>query len=311
LAEPGNIIDRCLRHGERGLGSSLANLLAEHRGKRNIHRLPDLTEDEILAWADEHHQHTGDWPTADSGIIPGTARETWRSVDRALQVGARSLPGGSSLARLLSERRDVRNRKDFPAGLTKEQILAWAEAHRQRNGKWPTTTSGPIAEAPGETWLAVDMALRHAGRGLPGGSFLARLIADRHGLTRSQDRPDLTIEQILVWVDAWHSRTWPTLQSGPIPESPGETWGIIDRALRRGRRGLPGPSSLARLLAQHRGVRKAGSLPKSFSAAPSSGEATAWAVTFTSRPAGSFASTVTSTGPASAGAGWMRPPCPV
>jgi hypothetical protein len=107
-----------------------------------------------LTWADEQHQQTGDWPTADSGTIPGTDRETWRSVDRALQVGARSLPGGSSLARLLSERRGVRNRKDLPS-LTEEQISTWVAAHRQRTGKWPTARSdrSPTPrERPGWLW---------------------------------------------------------------------------------------------------------------------------------------------------------------
>ena len=35
--------------------------------------------------------------------------------------------------------------------------------------------SGPIAEAPGETWKSVDLALRYGYRGLPGGASLARL----------------------------------------------------------------------------------------------------------------------------------------
>jgi len=265
LGETWRIVDRCLRLGERGLpgGSSLAKLLAEHRGKRNIHGLPDLTEEQILAWADDHCQRKGIYPTAKSGIIPGTARETWQSVDAALQVGGRGLAGGSSLARLLAQHRGVRNRKALPP-LTEEGIFTWAKAEYDRTGKWSTAKSGPIADAPGETWLAVDMALRHGGRRLPGKSSLAQLIADRQGLTRTRDRPVLTIEQILAWADAWHGRKgeWPTIDSGTIPEAPGETWKAVDRALRHGRRGLPGNSSLARLLAQHRGVRKAGCLPK-------------------------------------------------
>jgi len=127
IGETWNIVDRCLRFGERGLpgGSSLSNLLAAHRGKRNIHQLPDLTEDQILAWADEHYQHTGTWPSRKSGAIPNTRRETWQSVDGALHAGSRGLTGGSSLARLLAARRGARNRKGLPA-LTPEEIVTWA-----------------------------------------------------------------------------------------------------------------------------------------------------------------------------------------
>src|SRR5262249_55019273 len=34
------------------------------------------------------------------------------------------------------------------------QILTWADAHFQRTGRWPAARSGPIADAPGETWPA-------------------------------------------------------------------------------------------------------------------------------------------------------------
>ena len=61
--------------------------------------------------------------------------------------------------------------------LTVEQILAWADAYRARTGRWPTATSGPVPEAPGEIWAGIDRELRGGGRGLPGGYSLARLLA--------------------------------------------------------------------------------------------------------------------------------------
>ena len=69
------------------------------------------------------------------------------------------------------------------------------------------------------------------------------------------ERPPLTIEQILAWADAHHARAgaWPAGRSGPVPEAPGEAWGNINGALRRGHRGLPGGDSLARLLNRRRG----------------------------------------------------------
>jgi hypothetical protein len=69
--------------------------------------------------------------------------------------------------------------------LTVEQILAWADAHRARTGGWPRIGSGPIADAPGENWNAVDTALRVGCRGLPGGDSLPRLLAEHRGTPAS------------------------------------------------------------------------------------------------------------------------------
>jgi hypothetical protein len=70
-------------------------------------------------------------------------------------------------------------------------------------------------------------------------------------------RSRLTVAQILAWADAHRAWAgdWPRTGSGPVPQGPGETWRRIDNALRYGLRGLPGGSSLARLLEQERGVR--------------------------------------------------------
>jgi hypothetical protein len=65
--------------------------------------------------------------------------------------------------------------------LTVEQILAWADAYFADTGRWPTAASGPIPEAPGLTWNAVNLALYSGLRGLPRGGSLARLLG-RHRL---------------------------------------------------------------------------------------------------------------------------------
>jgi hypothetical protein len=160
-----------------------------------------------------------------------------------------------SLARLLAEHRGVRNRKGLPR-YTVKQILAWADAHRSRTGKWPQLTSGPIPETPGETWAAVATALRNGQRGLPGGSSLPELLSKHRRVRNRMALPRHTIKQILQWADAYRQRTghWPTAESGPVRGAPGETWNGIDRALRNGNRGLRGGSSLARLLTRYRGM---------------------------------------------------------
>jgi hypothetical protein len=137
--------------------------------------------------------------------------------------------------------------------LSVEQILVWADAFREATGAWPARRSGPIAGADGETWAAVDRCLARGTRGLAGGSSLARLLARHRGARGRRTAPPLTEGQILAWARAYRERTrrWPGARSGPIPEAPGETWGAVYQALYLGLRGLPGGSSLARLLGEH------------------------------------------------------------
>jgi hypothetical protein len=54
---------------------------------------------------------------------------------------------------------------------------------------------------------------------------------------------------VLAYQDLRHG-SWPTRRSGPVEGAEGEAWHRIDNALFRGYRGLPGGSSLTRLLRQ-------------------------------------------------------------
>lgn len=100
------------------------------------------------------------------------------NIHAALYEGRRGLPGGSSLARLLAEKRGVRN-INSPPDLSIRKILRWADAHHQKTSKWPKLKSGVVLGALGETWFAIDAALRQGGRDLPGGSSLAKLLAEK------------------------------------------------------------------------------------------------------------------------------------
>ena len=60
-------------------------------------------------------------------------------------------------------------------------ILAWADEHQTRTGKYPRIRSGPVAVAPGETWGAIDRALGAGTRGLPGKDSIARLLQRERG----------------------------------------------------------------------------------------------------------------------------------
>ena len=76
-------------------------------------------------------------------------------------------------------------------------------------------------------------------------------------------RLPLSVELILRWADDHRRRTgrWPTADAGNVSGVPGQTWQAVNRALFAGSRGLPGGSSLARLLAARRGKRNKAQAP--------------------------------------------------
>jgi hypothetical protein len=246
------LVAAALALGIRGFprGGSIPRFLEEHRGRYNMAD-QKFTVGQILDWADTWHARTGCWPARFAGAIPGAGGVHWEIVNQSLRKGRGVLPGGSSLRHLLAIERGV-----F-APYSEEEILAWADAYRARAGHWPTYNSGPIAEAPGETWLSVQSALKTGTRGLPGGSSLARLLIKGRGMRSGRYLPPLTIPQVLAWADAHHKTTgqWPTTRSGPIPQAPGETWKAVGSALGQGLRGFQGRSTLTKLLMQHRGTK--------------------------------------------------------
>jgi hypothetical protein len=115
--------------------------------------------------------------------VVGAGGETWRGINLALGRGHRGMPGGSSLAQLLAAERGKRNKSWLPL-LTVEQILAWADKHRERTGRWPNRSSGPVADVPGGTWKDINGCLQRGFRGLPGGDTLARLLEEHRGVRR-------------------------------------------------------------------------------------------------------------------------------
>jgi hypothetical protein len=212
----------------------------------------------VLAWADAHRNRTGSWPSAFSGVIPvGPLGTNCRQVDNALRYGHRGLPGKSSLAQLLAEQRGHRHIGALPR-LTVTQILRCADAWHQRTGAWPIVTSGPIPDeaTDGGTWKGIDAALRLGLRGLRPGRSLAQLLARNRGVRNRRGTPRLTVILILRWIKAHHRATgrWPTVNAGPVAGQPGETWSAVQSALWIGARGLPGGSSLAKVLRKHFGV---------------------------------------------------------
>jgi len=225
-------------------------------------RRPLLSIKQILTWIDAFYASCGRWPHRDDGRIPGSLGETWCAVDQALTKRWRGLSYRSSLAQLLQEKRGVRHRLRLPR-LDTKLILQWADEHHQRTRFWPTSVSGNVLSVKGETWSAIDRALRNGSRGLPDGSSLAKLLHAKRGVRTTYNMPPLTERMILRWAKAHHRKTdyWPARDIGSIHEAPEETWGRINTSLINGHRGLPGGSSLAQLLTKVVGYRNHKSLP--------------------------------------------------
>ena len=183
-----------------------------------------------------------------SGRVLGAPDESWGWIGWAVADGYRGLPGGTTLSRLLAAHRPTK-----PSTLTLETVQSWAEAHRKATGFLPTNGSGPVLGVTGESWGSVDRALRHGGRGLPGGDTLAHFLGA--SLDPSPQRPEtpLTVEQIRTWAQRHHATTgqWPTPSSGLIEGAPGEDWSRVAKDLNRGGRGLNEQSTLAEFIHRH------------------------------------------------------------
>lgn len=226
------------------------------------HRPPEFEITAILEWAKSHHERTGAWPNKTSGRIAEAPAESWQKINQALRQGLRGLPGGNSLARLLFVQIGADARASLIA-YSVESICEWAMAWHERTGAWPARRAVAFPKHRARQWLKVNTALSAGIRGLPGGSTLAKLLAEHLGVENRHAIGPYTGTRILAWVDECHDQhgCWPTARSGEIPDSGGATWMSVQMALVQGRRQLPGGSSLPCLLGQHRGVLYQQDLP--------------------------------------------------
>src|SRR5262249_61464139 len=92
------------------------------------------------------------------------------------------------------------------------QILTYADAYQEQTVHWPNRAAGPVAGTLDDTtWNGITLALQHGNRGLPGGSTLARLLAEQRQARTKSCLPQLTHKQILAWADTFYRQhqTWP------------------------------------------------------------------------------------------------------
>src|SRR3954467_13556960 len=99
----------------------------------------------------------------------------------------------------MSQKR-IRRSAGYRPELSIPQVLAWADAHYKRFGKWPNLNCGPVQDED-ETWRRIDSALRIGLRGLRGGISLARLLTECRGVRNQGALPPLSVQQILKWAD--------------------------------------------------------------------------------------------------------------
>jgi hypothetical protein len=236
-----NAVHQALKKGLRGMpgNETLAHFLYRHRGVAKVRYASELRIEDILKWADAHFARTGTWPISRSGMIANSGGERWSGVHSALENGHRGLPGGDSLARLLSRYRGVHHHLEQPP-LSFKQVLQWADGYFRREGKWPSQLSGPVLEEPSETWGGINQSFCVGLRGLPGATSLSKFLAAHRNKRDHVDWP-LGERQILDWARAHLRRTgkWPTMRDGQILEAKSEAWSRIEYAFRHARRGLP------------------------------------------------------------------------
>lgn len=248
-------LNEALKFGRRGLRTrtTLANLLAKHRGKPHPFHLPKLTERKILQWANAHFKHTGAFPYGKAGLLIDQPGEKWSAIDAALQCGSRGLPGGDTLRKLLTRKcKRYGQLRNMP--LKRLNILEWAAEHHERTGKLPTARSGKVRDQLGESWDAIDASLRAGTRNMLGGSSLAEFLDDHYRPEHRALGRRLTEDMIWQWAQDFRGRVgrWPTTKSAYTDPSRSEKWSLIDEALRKGHRGLPGGSSLRKLIQQRK-----------------------------------------------------------
>ena len=142
--------------------------------------------------------------------------------------------------------------------LNEKDIRTWANVWKQETGKRPHARSGDLSHICGypQTWKAIDSALKCGRRGiLRKGSSLYKLLG-----SPDFSPPPLDETEIQSWGRKFRKRHghWPRDKDGDLSEFCGypQTWKTVCAALRLGKRGLPGNSSLAVLFGKKSSLRK-------------------------------------------------------
>jgi hypothetical protein len=134
---------------------------------------------------------------------------------------------------------------------TEEARRKMSEASRKRGALVPGTRLWTAREDALVRTLPAEQVARKTRR------TLAAVYARRRELKLPDGRSArpvrgarLSEAQMLLWARTYHAEkgSWPSAESPPVGLPEGESWRNLDKSLRFARRGLPGGSSLSRLL---------------------------------------------------------------
>ena len=208
--------------------------------------LKPLAIAKILRLADAWYEKYETWPKKSSGNVLSLENLTWSKIDKQLQR-----TDWGSFANLLFLKRDVRHHLKQDK-LTIHQIIEWAKDHFGKTKEWPTYKSGNVLAEPSENWSAIRSNLVAGGRGLPKGLSVEKVLFDELGVVGVRAGKKLTEQRVLTFALMHYEETgsYPTESSDWILDGK-DSWPTISFALNQGLRGLPGGSSLAKLLQAH------------------------------------------------------------
>src|SRR5262249_8361084 len=126
-----------------------------------------------------------------------------------------------------------------------------SQAHRQRGTLVPGTEPWTAEEDEAVRTMTPADAVEATGRPLTAVWARRRVLGLPDGRSARPVRGEpLSDAQILGWARIFREAKgkWPSADSPPEHLPEGESWKRLDVSLRRGQRGLPGGSSLSRLL---------------------------------------------------------------
>jgi hypothetical protein len=236
-------------------GVRLTMARATLNSKRSWSQAPPLTIEIVITWMRAFKEEHGVLPGPhEKRSVPGQPHEKWSNLDTLLLQGRRGLSPGNSLTRLAVSHFGSRN-VNRPPRLTETMIVKAIRTFHEAHGRYPNKDEKePVPGHPGEKWSHIEAALRAGGRGLPGGSSLAKVREEKFdGINRKNQTP-LTEPLIVAWMAAFLKKygILPTSKERrEVPDQPKEAWSRIDGCLHEGCRGLKGGETLIQLGRRH------------------------------------------------------------
>jgi hypothetical protein len=232
--------------GTRGLekGRTIARILApikEQFGSKVKIEGGLLTEEIIIRAAIAHYEEIGKWPsrksTSQIPLIPG---DSWSAIDGAGRIGGRGLERRRTLAIILESTKKEYGSNIRGSTLSEEVIIKAAISQFENTGKWPAADdeTSVIPLLPGNTWKNINAAGYHGYRNLGKGRTLKRILKPVKIQYGSKIHGNPLTEEIIIKAAVAHfekTGKWPNVATPDnIPLLPGDTWGVVDAACRKG-----------------------------------------------------------------------------